>query len=252
MTDTSPTAATTPDQATPLPARNSSRFGVLAELALVIAVMVGSKLIFDRIVWTYAGPLSLLCTFTLLLVITRLRRESWSNFGLVKLRRWWSWPLIIPQALLGFAAIGLIGAGTAFLGDALGFWSTDTIPEGVEARFGNVVGNLPVYLGWIALSWISAGFGEEVFFRGYMINRAGKFFPKAWWGTAFAVLLPAIGFGIVHMYYQGLRGLVVTGMIGLALGTLYILYKRNIWPLVIAHGAFDTLTFTAFYLDLDV
>lgn len=44
----------------------------------------------------------------------------------------------------------------------------------------------------------------------------------------------------------------MTGAIGIACGILYLLYKRNIWPLVVAHALFNTLTFTAAYLHLDV
>lgn len=228
------------------------RLSVLAELALVLAILVGTKLVFDQIAWRYAGPISLLFTLATILVVTLRRRESWSSFGLVRLRRWWSVPMLLPQALLGVVAILGIGVGIGLLGEALGFWSLAETEAGVEARWGDIEGNLPVYLGWLALSWISAGFGEEVFFRGYMIDRIGKLLPKARWATAIAVIVPAIGFGLAHAYYQGVRGLVVTGLIGLALGTLYLLNKRNLWPLILAHGVVDTLAFTAMYLDLDI
>lgn len=229
-----------------------TRVSLLIEVLIVLAVLVGSKLVFDQIVWKFAGPLSLLCTFIAIGFFTWRHRESWAGFGLRKLPGWKSWALLAPQALLGIVAIIGLGAGTAFAGDALGLWTTDETMTGVEDRWGNIVGNLPVYLGWLAIAWISAGFGEEVFFRGYMINRVEAMLPHATWALPLAVLIPAIGFGVAHMYYQGFRGLVVTGMIGLAIGTLYILYKRNIWPLIIAHGAVDTLGFTAMYLDLDV
>ncbi|MEA1943643.1 MAG: CPBP family intramembrane glutamic endopeptidase [Pseudomonadota bacterium] len=232
------------------PAR--SRAGLLAELAILVTVLVGTKLIFDPIVWRYAGPISLLCTLIVLAAVARLRRESWRDFGLVPLRGWKSRLLIVPQALLGMAAIIASGAAAALGGDALGLWSVTEGEAGIGARFGDMQGNLSVYLGWVALAWTSAAFGEEIFFRGYLINRFGEIFPKIWWGTALAVLLPAIGFGAVHMYYQGVRGLVTTGLIGLAMGALYIAYKRNLWPLVIAHGAVNTLSFTAIYLDLDM
>jgi membrane protease YdiL (CAAX protease family) len=229
-----------------------SRFSFLGELIIVLAVLVGSKLVFDQIIWKFAGPLSLLCTLAAILVFTKINRESWAGFGLRRLPGWKSWALLAPQALLGIVVIIGLGAGTAFAGDALGLWTTGETMGGVEDRWGNIVGNLPVYLLWLAIAWISAGFGEEVFFRGYMINRVEALLPHAKWALPLAVFIPAIGFGVAHMYYQGFRGLVVTGMIGLAIGTLYILYKRNIWPLIIAHGAVDTLGFTAMYLDLDV
>ncbi len=42
-----------------------------------------------------------------------------------------------------------------------------------------------------------------------------------------------------------------TGTIGLAFGTLFLVYKRNLWPLIIFHGLIDTAGFTALYLGLE-
>ena len=62
-------------------------------------------------------------------------------------------------------------------------------------------------------------------------------------------IVPALLFGLAHVYYQGLRGLVFTGAIGLAFGTMFLLFKRNLWPLVLWHGIVDTLTFTAIFMN---
>lgn len=245
-------SASPADTPTPAPAKSPGRLGLILEMGLMVAVLVGTKLIFDQIVWKYAGPISLAITLGLLAIITARRGESWSAFGLRRLKRWWSWPLVLPQGLLCMVGILAAGAGTAFAGDALGLWSIAEGEAGVEARFGDIVGNLPVYLGWLALAWTSAAFGEEIFFRGYVIDRLTRILPSAKWASILAVVISALGFGLVHMYYQGLRGLIATGLIGLALGLLYLGYKRNIWPLILAHGAVDTLSFTAFYLDLDI
>ena len=144
-----------------------------------------------------------------------------------------------------------VGAGSAILGDTLGLWQTGELPDGVADRWGNIRGNLPVYLLWLTLAWVSAGFGEELFFRGFMVSRAERITKGLPAALFLAVLIPAAIFGIAHFYYQGMRGLVVTGLIGLSLGTLYLLYKRNLWPLIVAHGLVDTLGFTALYLDAD-
>ncbi|WP_291843150.1 type II CAAX endopeptidase family protein [Maricaulis sp.] len=226
--------------------------GLIIELAIVMAVLVVTKLVFDQIAWRFAGPISLAFTLATIAGFTIRHRESWSSFGLRRLTRWWSIPLILPQALLGVAAILAIGAGTALAGDALGFWSTEGTQDGVEARWGNIEGNLPVYLMWMAIGWTSAAFGEEIFFRGYLIDRIGKLLPDARWASLVAILVPALIFGIAHAYYQGIRGLIVTGLIGLALGTLYLVNKRNLWPNIIAHGVVDSLAFTAMYLNLDI
>jgi membrane protease YdiL (CAAX protease family) len=235
---------------TDTPSRHAS--GLLIELAIVMAVLISTKLIFDQIAWRFAGPISLAFALVAIAGFTTRHRESWSSFGLRRLKRWWSIPLVLPQALLGIAAILAVGAGAAYAGEALGFWTTEGTQDGVEERWGNIVGNLPVYLMWMAIGWTSAAFGEEIFFRGYLIDRIGKLLPDTRWASLVSILIPALVFGIAHAYYQGIRGLVVTGLIGLALGALYLVNKRNLWPNIIAHGAVDSLAFTAMYLDLDI
>lgn len=229
-----------------------SRVRLVVELIVIAIVLTGSKALYDQVDWRFAGPVSMACTIATIAVIFQLRRESWSHLGFARLRRWWSWPLVLPQGLLGAVAILAVGAGTAYGGDALGFWSVDGPQEGVEARWGDIEGNLQVYLLWLAIVWTSAAFGEEIFFRAYLIDRVGRLLPDTRWATFIAILIPAIIFGAVHAYYQGLRGFVVTGLIGLALGGLYLLNKRNLWPNILAHGLVDTLAFTAMYLDLDI
>ena len=234
------------------PASPAARTRAAAELAAGAVIAFGSKALLDPFIWKFSGPVSLLIVLTLATLYFRHRGETWSELGLRKPARLKSWLLIPPQILLGVAVIIGTGAGAALGGDALGLWSTDAVPDGVEARWGDIVGNLPVYLLWLTLAWVSAGFGEELFFRAFMISRAERIVAGAPAALFLAILIPAAIFGFAHFYYQGLRGLVVTGLIGLAIGALYLVYKRNLWPLIIAHALVDTLGFTAMYLDLDV
>lgn len=48
-----------------------------------------------------------------------------------------------------------------------------------------------------------------------------------------------------------MRGAIVTCGIGLAFGAMFLLFKRNLWPLIFLHGVIDTLTFTALFLDAE-
>jgi membrane protease YdiL (CAAX protease family) len=56
-------------------------------------------------------------------------------------------------------------------------------------------------------------------------------------------------FGFGHFYYQGLSGWITTGMIGAVIGLLFLLYKRNLWPLIIAHAFVDALGMTSMYME---
>lgn len=228
-----------------------SRLRAAIELTAGVTIAFGTKAILDPYIWKFSGPISLAVVLTVATLYLHSRGETWAQLGLRNPGGWKSWALLLPQILLGVVVILGVGAGTALLGDALGLWQTGALPDGAEDRWGDIRGNLPVYLLWLVLAWVSAGFGEELFFRGFMVSRAERVTKGLPFALFLAVLIPAAIFGIAHFYYQGLRGLIVTGLIGLSLGTLYLLYKRNLWPLIVAHGLVDTLGFTALYLDAD-
>jgi membrane protease YdiL (CAAX protease family) len=83
---------------------------------------------------------------------------------------------------------------------------------------------------WVFVSF-TAGFCEEVAFRGYLMTRLrllGKF--KGWViPTIFSVLV----FGVCHAY-QGIPGFIVISVYGLMFSLLYIKTGR-LWPCIIAH-----------------
>ena len=43
----------------------------------------------------------------------------------------------------------------------------------------------------------------------------------------------------------------MTGMIGIAFGASYLLLKKSLWPIILVHGAMDSIAFTALYLGAD-
>lgn len=226
---------------------------ILLEVLIAALAAMTVKALISLVLWRYAGPLTLLTVLSGLTVYLRWRGLGWRHFGLIKLPKLKSWLLLPVQALFAIVAILATGVGTATIGTALGFEFMGEEPAGVMDRFGAVAdGSLPHYLLWLAISILAAGLGEELFFRGYMINRLRDGLGSGVVMTALTVLLPAIYFGYGHFYYQGLRGLITTGLIGLSLGLLFLIYKRNLWPLVIAHAGVDCLVFTALYFNLDV
>jgi len=51
-----------------------------------------------------------------------------------------------------------------------------------------------------------AGFGEEIFFRGYAFERLGKLFGESIVAKISIVLLTSIWFGLAHYSVQGVAG----------------------------------------------
>ena len=61
-----------------------------------------------------------------------------------------------------------------------------------------------------------------------------------------AVLFSSIAFGLVHFSW-GIVGVVQTTLMGLALAVSYLVVKRNLWVLVLAHAGIDSLLLIQLY-----
>lgn len=95
--------------------------------------------------------------------------------------------------------------------------------------------------------YIVSSFGEEVIYRGFLINRIseiGNNTKRALWA---AVLLSSLIFGFVH-YEWGPMGVGQTSFMGLALGICYVKFKKRLWLLVLAHAYMDTILMIQMYL----
>ena len=80
--------------------------------------------------------------------------------------------------------------------------------------FRSLNGNIKLTLVFIALAWTLAAFGEEMVYRGYLMNRIADLLdrrPIAWIISLFAV---HVGFGLAHAY-QGVTGVIDEGLMGL-------------------------------------
>ncbi len=220
------------------------------ELVAFYALLHLVRLGFDQVSWRFAGPMTLAVMLIGIGAYLRYCGVGLNSIGLVKLR----WPkgvlLFVPQILLAFVLIGVTALGVSLTGEALNVpVFTAEQPDPLE-RWGDLPGNTSLFLFWIAILWF-AGPAEELVFRGFVIPRLITVFGDRVWGLAISVVLPAVIFGLGHVYYQGWRGFFVTGAIGITLGILFLLYRRNIWPLMVAHAAFNSMVFTGVYLGAD-
>ncbi|PHP18144.1 CPBP family intramembrane metalloprotease [Sphingobium sp. IP1] len=233
---------------TPEPIRKLSRRGIAVEIVAFVGFALLAKYGLSLIFWRYAGPVSLLLTLALLTLYMRFCGLNWSAMGLIPLPGWRAKLMILPKAGVTLLAFAIVVALVTIVGPAIGLAFLAKESAGVADRWGAVAGSLPHYLLWIGIVWSAAAFGEEMFFRGYLITRLQALFPAGRVGAMLAVLLSALIFGYGHFYYQGWRGAFVTGGIGLAFGTMFLLFRRNLWPLILLHGVIDTLTFTAIFM----
>jgi membrane protease YdiL (CAAX protease family) len=126
----------------------------------------------------------------------------------------------------------LLLAGLSF---ALGLTHADQLQQ-AKKQLGELLPRSRTELElWLALS-ATAGFCEEVLFRGYLQKQFTAATRRAWMGLA----LQAVLFGIAHAY-QGERRIVLIGCYGAMFGGL-ALWRKSLRPGMMAHALQDSLS----------
>jgi uncharacterized protein len=168
-----------------------------------------------------------------------LRGVGWKGVGLTRPASW-------GRTLALGAGVGIfLQVLSEFVTEPLLTAITHQPPDVSELR--PLVGNVKLCLLFLVLVWTLAAFGEEMTYRGYVLNRAADLGDRRPWAWAAGLLFVTVLFGFGHSY-QGLTGMIDTGIHGLLLGVLYLASGRNLWACVIAHGVTDTVALTLAFL----
>jgi len=113
--------------------------------------------------------------------------------------------------------------------------------------FRMLTGNIKLAMVGFAFTWTFAAFGEEMVWRGYLMNRVadlGNRTRRAWICSLVAV---SMVFGLAHAN-QGITGEIEEGIAGLLLGVVYLSTGRNLAVPIIAHGVQDTIDVVLIFL----
>jgi membrane protease YdiL (CAAX protease family) len=162
----------------------------------------------------------------------RLRGAGWRSVGFTRYR---NWGITLG---IGIAAGALTEAFQLLATQPLLVRLTGKQPDLHDFRM--LTGNVKLALLGFAFTWTLAAFGEEMVWRGYLMNRIadlGNCTRRAWICSLIAV---SIVFGTAHAY-QGITGMVEEGAAGLFLGVIYLYTGRNLAVPIIAHGIQDTI-----------
>jgi len=162
----------------------------------------------------------------------RVRRAGWRSLGLSRYRSW-----TVTLAL---------GAGLGAASEAFQLLVTQPLLSRWFGRqpdlevFRSVPGNLKLALLGLVLIWTLAAFGEEMAWRGFILNRVADLGRRTRAAWAVAAVAVCAAFGFAHSY-QGLTGIVEEGIAGLMLTGMYLGTRRNLAVPIVAHGVADTI-----------
>lgn len=210
------------------------------DLAIVVAVLVTVKQALLPLTVVFAGPASTLSAMIVGTFLLYRRGSNWQELGF----RWpESWPRAFGWTLAIFVLFLATVAGTNAIADMM----FEDI--GASGRFDFVRGNLAAYLMIMVVVWTHGSFFEELLFRAFIITKLSDTLGDKRGAAIISVIIAAVFFGYRHYYYQGMHGALVTGMIGLLFGLIYLrLRKTTILPIILVHGLVNSLSQTSRFL----
>ena len=168
-----------------------------------------------------------------------VRKLRWRDVGLSRFRNWKT------TLGLGIAAGLLLEGFELFVSQPILVRLLGKQPDLEDFR--PLIGNLKLTLIFLALTWTLAAFGEEMVYRGYLMNRVADLFNRTRRAWIISLIVIHVAFGLAHAY-QGWTGAIDEGLSGLLLGVIYLRTGRNLAVPIIAHGIGDTIDFMLIFL----
>ena len=202
-----------------------SKWLIVVELAIVFSVFVADA---HHLIPISKTPALLLLAW----ISLRVRKVKWRDIGFARNR---SWRMTLA---LGVAGGVFLEIQELFATQPLLARLTGKQPD--LSDFQVLTGNVKYTLAAIALSWTLAAFGEELVWRGYLMNRVADLFGHSRMAWFSSLILVNVAFGFAHSY-QGVTGIVEEGFAGVLLGVMYLWSGRNLTVPILAHGVSDTL-----------
>jgi uncharacterized protein len=220
---------------TPAPGKRQAAFDIGAILAVIVLAWGLCRL------WLYPAlgfgtntPVILRPIGGLLTAWWLLRRRGgrWRDLGLCRPS---SWTRAIIAAVATYAALTLLSPWVVSM---LVAWLPAT-PQPADF-LAHIHGNLAATLPWLGIAWAVGGFCEELLFRGFLLNRVAALFGGGPAALAIGVIAQAMLFGSLH-FYGGPVACAHATFFGLMLGIAYFAGGRNLLPLIVVHGVWDTV-----------
>lgn len=207
--------------------RNKLAMG--ASLILVVAINM-----LDLVV----APAGVTGALLFIWFLSWLMRANWSDLGLRRPPNW-------GKTIIIGVGIGILSQLFTLMVLIPLLQQTNIKPLDYS-RFENMKGNIGLFVMYLIVSWTTAGFGEEVIYRGFLMGQVARLFggKKIGWGVS--LIGVSLLFVLIHAY-QGPMGMILIGFPAILYGLLYIASGYNLWYSIVAHGTADTFVFVMFF-----
>jgi membrane protease YdiL (CAAX protease family) len=174
----------------------------------------------------------------LVLIWARLSRTSWRDLGFVRPGNWGI--TVMPGLFSGIILKFLLKAVVMPLISA----------DPINRAYHYLAGNTAAIPAMVLIIIVSAGFGEETVFRGFLFERSGKLFGHSRTAMIGIVLLTSVLFAAAHYPDQGIFAVEQAFFTGLFFGSVFAI-TANLWLVIVAHAAFDLTALAMIYYDVE-
>lgn len=155
--------------------------------------------------------------------IPKLEGSQLASVGLGRFRLKYLW-----MSALTYLILLITWVGSGFVLGLMGLEGLRSLLPMIEER------GLPIRLGL----FMTGAFLEEIFYRGYAIERVISLTRRGW----LAGFISWVTFTFVHQEFFGLGPTLDVGVLSAGLVVLY-LRERSVWPCVFLHGMNDAFGF---------
>ena len=214
---------------------------LVASLPILAFGVVGTRIGTSTFLGGMIVTLGYVVSILIVTVILKIRGSGWRQIGMARPQSW------KRTILLGIGVLlALLVMNIALQIVALNLPGAEVQPID-QSRFNLLNGNLVLFLLFVVAAWTTIAFGEEMFYRAFLITQLGDVLPGSRLGTALVLLFSSTIFGLVH-WVEGPLGVINTFAMGLILGAVYLRSGRNLWITIIAHGLANTIRFVFLFL----
>jgi hypothetical protein len=214
------------------------KINYLISVLIIVSLIIGSLINISQ----FLHPtIAILLSVILVFVFLKITKSPLSMLGLKKVS---DWKLLFSQAL-GLALI----ISFSFFFFIIPYIESLTNVFLDYSLFEQFTKDTKTLLMVLPIVWISAALFEEIIFRGFFITYSQKLFDKKYI-LLISILLSSILFGFAHSY-QGVSGIIVTGLVGLILSLILVNKNYNLLFLIVIHAFIDTIYLLIFYFHLN-
>jgi membrane protease YdiL (CAAX protease family) len=164
-------------------------------------------------------------------------REEWNDLGFhrppTRPRRWITEGLVVGL-FWQFVALGILVPALNGL-------------FGVQPQFAGRAGDWAYFLSALVIFGAAHAFAKGLAYRAFLIHRLETLFGRTALGARLAFAGASILFGLGN-WHQGVVGVIVGVTVGAVFNGLFFWSRRNVWPTILAHFAYNTAALTLVFL----